>query len=168
MKQHVIVLIDISYSMKKNSNAIVNGLNSFVDSLRQKRNSNDTYISVILFCDKIHYMCKFSHIKDVDHFSINQLPEFGLTFLYDAVGSILTEMIPEKRFQHTFFIITDGVDTGSTVMQESDAKSLCDEAIKNGWRITHCGVDAGNLGASVSDVHMNIDELENLISGLSI
>ena len=167
MKQHVIVLIDISYSMKKNSNAIIKGLNCFVDTLQQKKNSNDMYISVVLFSDKIHYLCKFSEIKDVDHFSLNQLPEFGSTNLYDAVGSILTEIIPEKRFKHTFFIITDGADTGS-VMKESEAKSLCDEAVKNGWTITHCGVDAGNLGASVSDVHLNIDDLEGLLSGLSI
>ena len=168
MKQHAIVLIDISYSMKKNSNSIIKGLNMFVERLQKGNNSHNIYLSVILFCDKMHYLSKAIPIKDVSCFSKKQLPRFGSTFLYDAVRSVITEWIAEKMVEHSFFIITDGIDTGSVLTSEVEARSLCDNAIKNGWKITHCGIDAGNLGAGVSEIRGSIDDLESLLSNLSI
>jgi len=168
MKQHVIVLIDISYSMKKNASAIIKGLNLFVQRLREGKHADEVYISVVLFSDNIHYLCKAVQIKEVHLFSKSQLPKFGFTFLYDAIGYIINEWIHEKTVDHNFFIITDGDDTGSILVSASESRELCNNAIKNGWRITHCGVDAGNLGAGVSKIPGGIDDLESLLSGLHI
>lgn len=77
MKQHVIVLIDISYSMKKNSNSIIKGLNLFLERLQKMTNSNDIYLSVVLFSHKINYLCKAVQVKEVQLFSMKQLPAFG-------------------------------------------------------------------------------------------
>ena len=168
MKQHVIVLIDISYSMKKNSSAIIKGLNLFVERLREGRHNNEIYLSVVLFCDNIHYLCKAVAIKEVNLFSTSQLPKFGFTYLYDAIGYIIKEWIHEKMVEHNFFIITDGDDTGSISVSETESIELCDNAINNGWRITYCGVDSANLAAGVSKIQGDINDLENLLSGLSI
>lgn len=168
MKQHIIVLIDISFSMKKNACAIISGLNLFVERLQKGNCANDIYLSVVLFCDNIHYLCKAVPLKEVNIFSTSQLPKFGLTFLYDAIGYIIKEWIHEKMVEHNFFIITDGADTGSISVSEIESRELCNNAVENGWRITHCGVDAGNLGAGVSEIPSNIDDLESLLSGLSI
>jgi uncharacterized protein YegL len=168
MKQHVIVLIDISYSMKKNSSAIIKGLNLFLERLQKVKNANDIYLSVVLFCHKINYLCKAVMVKEVHLFSIKQLPQFGFTYLYDAIGHIIKEWIHEKMVEHNFFIITDGHDTGSMLVSESESRELCDNAIKNGWRITHCGVDAGNLGAGVSEIPSDLNDLESLLSCLCI
>ena len=168
MQQHVIVLIDISFSMKKNSCAIIKGLNLFVERLQKGNHVNDIYLSVVLFSHKIHYLCKAVLIKEVNSFSITQLPEFGFTYLYDAIGYIIKEWIHEKMVEHNFFIITDGYDTGSMLVSESESRDLCDNAVKNGWRITHCGVDAGNLGTGVSEIPSDLDDLESLLSGLCI
>lgn len=168
MKQHVIVLIDISYSMKKNSNAIIKGLNLFLERLQKMTNSNDIYLSVVLFSHKINYLCKAVPVKEVHLFSIKQLPQFGFTYLYDAIGNIINEWIHEKMVEHNFFIITDGYDTGSMLVSASESRELCDNAVKNGWRITHCGVDAGNLGAGVSEIPSDLNDLESLLSGLCI
>lgn len=168
MKQHVIVLIDISFSMKNNACAIIKGLNLFVKRLQKGNQANDIYLSVVLFCDNIHYLCKAVPIKEVNIFSISQLPKFGFTFLYDAIGYVIKEWIHEKMVEHIFFIITDGVDTGSISVSASESRELCDNAVENGWRITHCGVDAGNLGTGVSEIPSDLDDLESLLSGLCI
>ena len=168
MKQHVIVLVDISFSMKKNACAIIKGLNLFVERLQRGNHTNDIYLSVVLFSSNINYLCRAVPIKEVNIFSISQLPKFGFTFLYDAIGYIVKEWIHEKMVEHNFFIITDGYDTGSILVSASESRELCDDAVKNGWRITHCGVDAGNLGAGVSEILSDLDDLESLLSGLCI
>ena len=163
--KHIIVLIDISYSMKKNSESIIKGLNKFVKNFK---GSVDIYLSVMLFCDSRHYLCRAVLIDKVQPFSTKELPQFGTTFLYDAIGAILTEWGNEKGAEHHFFIITDGCDTGSVIFTKNGVSSLCDEAIKNGWRITHCGVDSSNLGEGVSEIIGGIDDLEGLLGSLSI
>ena len=169
MKQHAIVLVDISYSMKKNAESIVKGLNKFICKLRKMKDcGKNIYLSVMLFCDKCTYLCKATHVPNAKPFSINQLPEFGLTFLYDAIGVILDDWYPEKNVEHHLFIITDGTDTGSVSMTESEIIMRCEAAVLNGWHITHCGVDSKNLGSGVLDVEGGIDDLENLLGNLSV
>ena len=163
--KHIIVLIDISYSMKKNATSIIKGLNKFVEKFKR---SLDIYLSVMLFCDSRHYLCRAVSINTVKPFSTDELPQFGTTFLYDAVGAILTEWGNEKEAEHHFFIITDGCDTGSVIFTKNGVTNLCDDAIKSGWRITHCGVDSSNLGTGVSEIIGEIDDLEGLLGSLSI
>ena len=130
--KHIIVLIDISYSMKKNATSIIKGLNKFVENFKQ---SVDIYLSVMLFCDSRHYLCRAVPINTVKLFSTEELPPFGTTFLYDAVGAILTEWGHEKEAEHHFFIITDGCDTGSLIFTKNGVTNLCDEAHKSGWQV---------------------------------
>ena len=163
--KHVIVLIDISYSMKKNSESIIKGLNKFVEKFKR---SVEVYLSVMLFCDSRHYLCRAVPINTVEPFSTKQLPPFGTTFLYDAIGAILTEWGNEKGAEHHFFIITDGCDTGSVIFTKNGVANLCDDAIKSGWLITHCGVDSSNLGTGVLEIIGEIDDLEGLLGSLSI
>jgi len=151
--------------MKKNALSIIKGLNKFVEKFKR---SVDIYLSVMLFCDSRHYLCRAVSISMVQPFSIQQLPGFGTTFLYDAVGAILTEWCNEKGAEHHFFIITDGCDTGSVIFTKNGVANLCDEAIKSGWHITHCGVDSSNLGAGVSEIIGGIDDIEGLLGSLSI
>jgi len=169
MKKHAIVLIDISYSMKQHSESMIKGLNKFISSLQNmKGGGSDIYISIMLFCDKRHYLCRAVHVPEAKLFSMNQLPEFGLTFLYDAIGVILDDWYPEKNAEHHLFIITDGADTGSVLTKESEVIMRCEAAVSNGWHITHCGVDFGNLGTGVLKSGGGVDDLENLLGNLCI
>ena len=169
MKQHAIVLVDISYSMKKNSESIIKGLNKFICNLKKMNDGGrNVYLSVMLFCDKFTYLCKATHIPSAKPFSMSQLPEFGLTYLYDAIGIILDDWYPEKNIEHHLFIITDGTDTGSVLTKESEIIMRCEAAVSNGWHITHCGIDSSNLGVGVLEVGGGIDDLENLLGNLSI
>jgi uncharacterized protein YegL len=166
MKQHIIVLMDISYSMKNNAQKMVKGLNNFLESLKHRPDHQDILFSVLLFCDKRTYLCRGVSVDQQQPFTVKQLPQFGLTHLYDAIGALLTEWINEKRAKHFLFVITDGEDNGSKQMNKEQARIYCEEAVKQGWSITHCGVDVSKLG--VKEIRYEMDDLEELIGGLSI
>ena len=134
------------------------------------RNAREIFLTVMFFSDKTYYLQKLENIHKVQQFFIESIPPYGLTFLYDAIEEILDDFIRLSfNVENHFFIITDGCDTGSVKSSERVIKHRCEEAIKNGWIITHCGVDAGNLGSSVLDVIVKgVDDLGNLLGGLTI
>jgi uncharacterized protein YegL len=166
MKQHIIVLVDISYSMQNNAQKIISGLNKFLESLKLRPNHRDILFSVLLFCDTRTYLCRGVFVDQQQPFTMKQLPQFGLTHLYDAIGALIRDHINEKRVKHSLFVITDGEDNGSKQMNKEQARMYCEEAVMQGWCITHCGVDVSKLG--VNEIRYEIDDLEELIGGLSI
>lgn len=172
MKQHIIVLLDVSYSMREHSQKMINGLNKFVASLRDHLNHCNIIISVILFCDSRTYLCKGVPVDEIKNFTINDLDKFGLTYLYDAIGSVITEWMSEKRAIHHLFIITDGVDNGSKEMTYESMRQYCETAVnQHGWIITHCDIDITRLKCDdkcVKNVHYDINNLEDLLGGLII
>lgn len=170
MKQHVIVLMDISYSMLTRSRCMVDGVNKFVESLREHHDTDNILFTLILFSQEFIYMCKGLPVREVPNFKIEDLPTFGQTHLYDAIAKVLNEWLPEKRANHYLFIITDGMDNGSKLLGEEEAKKACEEAIENHqWKITHCDVDLYSLASSkVQKIVYDVNNLENMLSNLNI
>jgi uncharacterized protein YegL len=168
--KHIIVLIDTSYSMKPQSNGIIKGLNKFILDLKAMKDSNEIFLTVMFFSDKTYYSRKVEHILESRKFSIEDIPPYGSTFLYDAVGEILDDFLPSIWVEHYFFIITDGCDTGSVKTGEWSIKRRCEEARRSGWTITHCGVNSGNLGTGVTDIIFKEDgdNLDILLEELKI
>lgn len=146
---------------------MLNGLNKFVENLR----SNDKILfTIMVFCETQSYLCKGVPIKDVKTFTKSQLPPYGLTYLHDAIGALLTEWIPEKRANHKLFIVTDGEDTGSKFVNKKEAISMCNTAVEqHDWVITHCDIDVGKLSCkNINSVRYDVDDLEGLLGCLSI
>lgn len=170
MIQHVIVLLDISYSMLSHAHSLVDGLNKFVNSLRSLPDSNNILFTLILFSHEFIYMCKGIFVNEVPTFTIEDLPTFGQTHLYDAIAKVLNEWISEKRANHNLFIITDGMDNGSKLLGEEEAKKACETAIDEyGWKITHCDVNLYSLVSSkVQKVVYDVNNIENLLENLKI
>ena len=170
MKQHVVVLLDISYSMLTQTRSIVDGVNKFVKSLTQRQDSYNILFTLILFSHEFTYMCKGIFVNEVPTFTIEDLPTFGQTHLYDAIAKVLNDWILEKRANHHLFIITDGMDNGSKLLGEEEAKKACEIAIDDhGWKITHCDVNLYSLTSSkVQKVIYNVNNLENLLENLKI
>ena len=92
--KHIIVLIDTSYSMKPQSNGIIKGLNKFILGLKAMKDSNDNFLTVMFFSEKTYYSRKVEHIQESRKFSIEDIPPYGSTFLYDAVSEILDDFLP--------------------------------------------------------------------------
>lgn len=170
MKEHVIVLMDVSYSMLPRSRCMVGGVNKFVSSLRERQDADNILFTLILFSQEFIYMCKSLVVWEVPLFTIADLPTFGQTHLYDAIAKVLNEWIPEKRTNHHLFIITDGMDNGSKLLGEEEAKKACEIAIEDHqWKITHCDVDLSSLVSNkVQKILYNVNNLENMLSSLNI
>lgn len=166
--EHIIILIDISYSMYSKAEYIISGLNNFIESLRHRDDSNKILITVIVFCQKITYLCCGVPVKNVEIFNVKQLPTFGTTFLYDAIGIVINDWINEYRLHHNLYIITDGDDTGSNKVTKEEANKLCEQAVQDyDWNITYCGIDTGKLiSNSIKRVIYDVNNVENLLSNL--
>jgi len=170
MKQHVIVLMDISYSMQPHAKNMIDGLNKFVDTLRARSDHTNILFSAMLFSDKRSYLCREVPVDDLSPFTVYNIPEFGLTHLYDAIGELFDEWTNETREQHHLFIITDGDDNGSKKVTKQQATQMCDKMVlERNWTVTHCDVDINKLGSfNVQKVVYDIDNLEELLGNLSI
>ncbi len=170
MKQHVIVLMDISYSMQIRVKNMIDGLNKFVHTLRARSDHANILFSVMLFSDKRSYLCREVPVDDLSPFTVYNLPEFGLTHLYDAIGTLFHEWTNETRAQHHLFIITDGDDNGSTQVTKQQATQLCDKMVlERNWTVSHCDVDISKLESfNVQKVVYDVDNLEELLGNLSI
>jgi hypothetical protein len=161
--------MDVSYSMQQYSEKIVSGLNKFLINLKQRVDHQNILLSVMLFSDKRSYLCRGVPVDLLHPFQKSDIGGFGMTHLYDAIGVILTEWINENRLQHHLYIITDGADNGSKNINKEQAKLYCTEAVKQGWAITHCDVDASNLQCdAVKEVRYEVDELDQLLGRLSL
>ena len=93
-----------------------------------------------------------------------------MTHLYDALGKLLQEWIPEQRAQHHLFVITDGLDNGSRKVTQNQAKHACKVAVQDyGWQITHCDIYANKLNfPGIKQVVYDVDNLDQLLSNLRI
>lgn len=162
--------MDISYSMQSNRDKMLDGLNKFVKTLKQRPDNTHILFSVMLFCERTVYLCRGVPVAGVTPFRAEDLPRYGLTHLYDALGKLLQEWIPEQRAQHHLFVITDGVDNGSKQLTKEQAKQACSAAVQEcGWRITHCDVDISKLDCpGIKQVVYDADNLDQLLGNLRI
>jgi uncharacterized protein YegL len=170
VKQHVILLVDISSSMFHRAPRLVSGINNFINSLRQRDDSQDLYISLLLFNDKITHVCGAVPVQDIQTFLTHDIVPFGMTHLYDAIGlTIQNHLGSTSAVHHNLFIISDGYDTGSNLFTRDQASQLCDNASQNGWNITHCDVNISNLDSnSIKKVVYDADNIDQLFSSLAI
>lgn len=158
--------MDVSYSMERQVEKIVNGLNKFVENLRQREDYQCIFFSVMLFSDKRRYLCRCMPISALQLFKKADFCEFGMTHLYDAIGAVLSEWLSEKTSKHHLFIITDGEDNGSKNINKDQSIQYCITAMAQGWNITHCGIDISKLG--VKEIMYEVDQVENLLGSLNI
>lgn len=169
--KHIIVLIDTSYSMQNRIKDVVKGLNKFVERLKEHGNNmdnTDIYLTVVMFSDKHHYICKAVASQELKPFKSKQFNKFGCTSVYDTITAILDEWMSHINIKHSMYIITDGDDNHSCVNKEYTVKK-CKEATATGnWEIVHCHTDVSKLSKAVKSVVYDVDNLEGLLNGFSI
>jgi len=167
--KHFIILVDTSYSMVSHMDKVVSGLNRFVSNLKTQSNMQVIYISVAYFNDQYSYVCKQQNIHEIPIFLAENFNKFGATSLYDAIGGVVEELLTDtSECQHNMFVISDGNDTTSNLHTSHSVETLCQQAIMTGkWTITHCSTDLSNL-STVKKVKYDVDELDDLLSSLSL
>jgi len=169
--KHIIILLDISYSMKKHSNKMIRGINQCIENLKQIHTNETIYFTLMLFSHTQTYFCKKIPIHDVQSFTQFDIPLYGMTHLYDAMSSAMKEWVTTNDDITNMFVITDGKDNKSRTTDLETVNEMCDVVTRlYGWEITHCGTDTSALriSDSINDVRYEVDDLENLLQGLGI
>lgn len=163
---HIIILLDVSYSMSSHIFHFVSALNNFIKKLK---NSGENYkLTVGEFNTHLNFITQYQDIEAVKEFNTSDFKINGTTALFDAICNTIkyigrnSNLKPEKT---KLFIISDGDDNASFVHNKDDTDRLTNEAIQYaGWEITHCHTDANllNIPTVTYDVNNIMDIFENL------
>jgi len=167
---HVIFLIDCSYSMNKYLNSIVNNLNNYV---KNNKYITNLFLSVVTFSTGIHFIIKLQNIKDVQEFNINQFDMSGLTRLYDSICDVLItfeEFNKNIECRQNLLIISDGEDNSSWRFNKESMNKLCNEYKKYNWTIKNYNtnfIEDLSIPTIVFDIN-NEDDISNIFENLKI
>ena len=108
-----ILLLDISGSMTKSKNDLINGFNELVNE--QQKEKGDNLFPVLTFNDEVEEFKedKFKNFKAISGLDI--ITE-GTTALYDAIGNAYDMILENKKHKSvTLTVITDGLENGSKI-----------------------------------------------------
>jgi hypothetical protein len=168
---HLIIALDISLSMRAYIGVAVSGLNTFVQKL--KRTDPNVWVTVVKFNDSWAPVIDTTISADLPVFTAEHFYCCGTTSLYDfAYNYILNgakEQDPQTQTRTHFYVISDGDDNTSKVYKAENLATICKYANEScGWYITHCSVDDCEILEHTNHVRYDIDNIEDLLSGLGI
>ena len=145
----VTVILDRSGSMDNVKDAIIDGVNEFLNG--QSKDNDDTRVTVVQFDgeDPFEKICEEKAVKDFRLNADSYTPR-GMTPLNDAIGRGLVETgqrlkdkaeseRPNKVF---FLIVTDGLENASTEYTASQVKEKLEHQNKKyGWEFVFVGTN---------------------------
>ena len=146
----LVFIIDRSGSMSGLEADTIGGFNSLLE--KQKKETGDAYVSVILFDDQTEVLYDRVNIQKVERLSDNQYFVRGCTALLDAVGGAIhhiknvyryarEEDIPEKTL---FIITTDGMENASRQYNYDNVRRMIEhEKEKYHWEFLFLGANIG-------------------------
>lgn len=158
----VSVVLDMSGSMSGIASATREGLNSYLDSLRDdKNNTDEVLVSLTVFDSGVEYgggLYQHTHVPRINTiFSLVPLSSIpviteehyapsGGTPLYDAIGAVIEHtdealMGVAGKPDVLLVIITDGDDNTSSRLTDVDAKILIEQKQGCGWTPVYLGAN---------------------------
>lgn len=152
-------LLDNSTSMLRIAAEALDGYNTFVEEQRKVKGKSK--ITLITFHDKINVLYRDADLAEVKPLMFEQYAPRGMTSLYDAIASILSEVKSTSRPKNEKVIIailTDGEDTSSQQHTYHSVQPLMN-SVQNelGYEVIFVGTNinakavAGNMGIKVSN-----------------
>lgn len=139
---HIIILVDVSYSMLSHISEFVKALNNFVGKLK---NENRYYkITVGQFNTHLNYINVFTDLNSIRVFKVNQFNIYGTTALYDAVYNTITNVSTNREMKDMntqMYIISDGDDNASKYKKEDVDNIMNNVMMQYNWKIIHCHTD---------------------------
>jgi len=171
----IIILLDISGSMKGNMEEMIQSINKFVSDQQKQFNNDNIQISFIqfndtLFVDKTNLcinLATFPILKEADY------KANGSTKLYDAMGTVF-DYFEQCKNSVIFTIITDGVDNSSKFYNLDYIKKKINEKQnkdQNNWIFHYLcasleGFQIGNQMGVISNIQSSPSNLSNIVSSL--
>ncbi len=171
----VSILLDMSGSMASIQEATREGLNGYLDTLRNdNKNTDEVLVSITVFdcgveysggmwsnqtVNRINTIFNLVPLSDIPKITRDHYAPSGGTPLYDAMGEVINRTDESLRGikgnpDVLFVIITDGEDLHSTQLTDKDAKLLIEEKQGKGWTPIYLGANqdawkvSGMLGIS--------------------
>lgn len=170
--QHIIILLDSSYSMYKYQEKVLYRFNECLRILKTSKDVDNIFLTIILFHTEILYLCSSKNVKNINYFTSSDLIYHGKTYLYDAIGIVFNDWLYDNNVKHKLYIITDGenVDNGSMFMNKEDITNMYNIAVNEyGWEIVFCNINISNTNILKKyQTRDSIDDINELFTNISI
>ena len=147
----LVFILDRSGSMSGLESDTIGGFNSLIN--KQKKEKGESYITTILFDDKVERIHDRMSIQQVKEMTNKEYYVRGCTALLDAIGSsiehiatihkyIRKEDVPSKTM---FIITTDGMENASHQYTYAQIKKLIEQKKELGWEFLFLGANIDAL-----------------------
>jgi len=164
---HIIILIDVSYSMSEHIADFVNALNNFVGKLK---NENRYYkITIGQFSAYLKYINVFTELDMISSFNVNQFNIYGMTALYDAIYETImnvTNNLVMKDMNTQMYIISDGDDNASKYKKEDADKIMNNVINQYNWKIIHCHTDLSIF--NIPTIQYDINDICDIFNKIKV
>lgn len=147
-KVEIVFILDMSSSMSKLRDEVVNGFNSFLEG--QKKEIPTALITTVFFNEKATVIHKRAKIIDVPPISQEQYNPSGATALLDAIGEGIEIVVKAQDWggrpsQTIAIIITDGTENSSRKYTYKSLNEIVGKRQKHGWRFLYLAANAESL-----------------------
>ena len=144
----IVFILDMSSSMSKLRDEVVNGFNSFLEG--QKKETPTALITTVFFNEKATVIHKRAKIIDVPPISQEQYSPSGATALLDAIGEGIEIVVKAQDWggrpsQTIAIIITDGTENSSRKYTYKSLNEIVRKRQKHGWRFLYLAANAESL-----------------------
>ncbi|MGN0228428.1 MAG: hypothetical protein ACI4BH_01320 [Muribaculaceae bacterium] len=160
---HNLIILDRSGSMYSIREAAVSHLNECLQTIKsaQKEFSGQKHsVTIVTFNHSPKHLYINSDPELVNEITLNDYNPEGMTALYDAIGTSVTEL---KKVVHQgdkvlVSIITDGYENSSREYSLQAVKSIIEETKAQGWTYTFM---AANIDEHAVAADLSINNVDN-------
>jgi uncharacterized protein YegL len=166
---HMIILVDVSYSMLNHISNFVIALNNYLNKLKKDRRYYR--ITIGQFNTNLSFITVFKELDTLGEYNIGQFNINGTTSLYDGIYDTIKYVSNNSimKDMHTqMFIISDGEDNASFKCTKTDADKIMNHVINQyNWQIIHCHTDL-SIFDTIQTVNYDINDICNIFVKLQV
>jgi hypothetical protein len=141
---HIVTIMDMSGSMQPQHDEVLSAYNAFIKE--QQALKEEAYVSLFMFDDVIEHPYLHLDLNKVGTLTKDTYQPRGMTALFDAIDSALTEYPGTKTEKTLFVIITDGFENASRKVRSAPAiKTSIERARKNGCEFVFLAADEASF-----------------------
>ena len=176
------VILDMSGSMSRIASATREGLNTYIQSLKDDKSDDTVLVSLTVFDSEGWVSDVVVHIDTVlDMVPLADVPEIteehykprGGTPMYDAIGTVVQDTERalsgiEGNPEVLLVIITDGDENTSQTFKQGQIKTLLETKEGDGWSAIYLGAnqDAWAVGSSLGINAGNVKAYAATVEGI--
>jgi hypothetical protein len=145
-KTYVAIVLDKSGSMYSLKNEIIGGLNSELETIKNKTENQDVKVSLVPFSSKVENPIFWNlDIKNVRKLKDKDYKTEGMTALYDAIGFTVSKLkkqedINDENVSVLMLVVTDGFENHSREFDfDNITKIINDLKATDRWTFSYLG-----------------------------